>query len=176
MSEDSKGRHLLPRRKTRNRIRRYEKSIIMLEGIKYFAYPEDLSNIEKRIRHYKNEIQDKRSRYADSLELRGVKKDISEIQQKIHSNKGRIRELNEKIASIKSYLKNVGDSFNSSLDSKTFAYSYLRLKILKSREEIQQLKITLAALEKEQLALKNSLKQNQRSLGNIYSNGAKANG
>ena len=94
-----------PRRKARNRIRRLEKSIAMLEGIKCFAYPEDLAKIEKRIRQYKDVIEDKKLRYSDSLELHGIKKDFSEAQQKVLLNKEIIRGLHEKLTSMKSYLQ-----------------------------------------------------------------------
>ena len=108
-----------PKRKTRNRIRRLEKSISILEGIKYFTYPEDLAKIEKRIRHCKYTIEKKKLRYKDSLELSGAKKSISEIQQKIHSNKCLIKELKEKLDSIKSYSQNTINSFDSLRDRKS---------------------------------------------------------
>ena len=157
-----------PRRKTRNRIRRLERSIAMLEGIRCFAYPEDLVKIEKRIKQHKDAIDDKRFRYSDSLELHGIKKDISEAQQKVRLNKEIIRYLHEKLASMKSYLQKAMNSFDAESYTQGAAYSYLRLKIIKSKEEIQRLTVMLIKLGKEQSFLKKDLKRNQRSLMEAY--------
>lgn len=153
-----------PRRKTRNRIRRLEKSIAMLEGIKCFAYPEDLPKIEKKIKQHKDVVEDKKLRYKDSLELHGIKKDISEAQQKIRLNKEIIRGLHEKLTSMKSYLQKAMNSFDAESYTQGAAYSYLRLKIIKSKEEIERLTAMLIKLGKEQSSLKKDLKRNQRSL------------
>lgn len=152
-----------PRRKTRYRIGRLEKSIAILECMRDFAYPEDLANIEKKLKHYRDVIEDKKRRYSDSLELCGVKKDIAEAQQKICLNKGVIRRTHEKLASMKSYLRNAADTFRAS-DYQAAGYSYLKLKAIKSIQEIQELEATLIKLGKEQSDLKKNLRRNQRSL------------
>nr|DAD57944.1 MAG TPA: hypothetical protein [Bacteriophage sp.] len=180
MYEVGKNKYLMdpsrPTRRTRNRIRRLERAIIRLEGIKYFLYPEDLANIEKRLRHCKDVINDKKLRYSDSLELRGAKKDISEIQQKIYFNKSLIRELSEKLSSLKSYLQNVVASFDVDLYTQSAVYPYSKLKIIKLREEKQRLSAALIELGKEQSDLKRNLKHTQRSLINTSSNKEKENG
>lgn len=174
MTEIDKSKYLIdpskPRRKTRNRIRRLEKSIVMLEGIKIFAHLEDLPDIEKRIKHYKDAIDRKKIRYSNSLELCGIKKDISDAQQKILLNKEIIRGLHKKLASMKSYLHNAIDSFDADPYTQGAAYSHLKLKIIKSREEIQHLVAMLIKLGKEQSDLKKNLRQVQRSSISIHCN------
>lgn len=165
-----------PGRKTRNRIRRLEKAIIRLEGIKYFAHPEDLAYIEKTLKYYNYVINDKKLRYSDSLELRGVKRDISDIQQKIHFNKSLIRELSEKLVSIKSYLQNAIAPLDANSYTQSAVYPYSKLKIIKSKEEKQRLTDALIELGKEQSDLKKNLKCNQRSLRSVNKNKEKENG
>ena len=158
-----------PKRKTRYRIGKLEKSIAILECMRDFAYPEDLANIEKKLKHYRGVIEDKKRRYSDSLELCGVKKDIAEAQQEIRLNKHAIRSLYEKLASMKSYLWNVTSSLKRP-NSKSAAYSYLELKAIKSKQEIQEIKATLIELGKEQSDLKKNLRRNQRSLADPHCN------
>lgn len=165
-----------PRRKTRYRIRKIEKSIAMLECIRNFACPKDLANMEEKLKHYKDVINDKKLRYLDSLELCGVKKDISDIQQKIHLNKEFIRISYAKLASMKSYLRNARDSLKEESDTYGTVYSYSKLKIIKSKKEIQDLTATLIKLGKEQSDLKKNLKHNQRSLRSVSKNKEKENG
>lgn len=156
-----------PRRKTRNRIRRFEKSILMLEGLRYFASPKDLANIEKRIQQYKDKIREKELRYGDSLYLCGIKKDISETQRKIHFNKIQFRELNEKINSINSYIESAINPFD---------FNYIELRIIKSKKEKQRLKDLRIALGKGQSDLKKRLKEGYRSLANLHNDTGKENG
>lgn len=148
----------------------------MLECIRDFACPKDLANMEETLRHYKDVINEKKLRYSDSLELCGIKKDISDTQQKIHSNKELIRRLYAKLTSMKSYLRNTKDSLKEESDTYGAVYSYSKLKIIKSKKEIQDLTATLIKLRKEQSDLKKSLKRNQRSLRNVSSNKEKENG
>ena len=180
MYEIQKSKYLIdpskPRRKTRYRVRKIEKSIAMLECIRDFACPKDLANMEETLRHYKDVINEKKLRYSDSLELCGIKKDISDTQQKIHSNKELIRRLYAKLTSMKSYLRNTKDSLKEESDTYGAVYSYSKLKIIKSKKEIQDLTATLIKLRKEQSDLKKSLKRNQRSLRNVSSNKEKENG
>ena len=152
-----------PRRKKRYRIGKLEKSIAILECMRDFAYPEDLAKIEKKLKYCRDAIEDKRRRYSDSLELCGVKKDIAEAQQKIHLNKEIIRRTYEKLASMKSYLRNSADTFRAS-DFQAAGYSYLKLKAIKSKQERRELEATLIKLGKEQSDLKKNLRRNQRSL------------
>lgn len=165
-----------PRRKTRYRVRKIEKSIAMLECIRDFACPKDLANMEETLKHYKDVINDKKLRYPDSLELYGIKKDISDIQQKIHLNKELIRRSYAKLVSMKSYLRNVRDSLKKESDINGIVYSYSKLKIIKSKKEIQDLTATLIKLGKEQSALKKDLKLKQRSLTKVDSDKEKENG
>lgn len=158
-----------PKRKTRYRIGKLEKSIAILECMRDFAYPEDLANIEKKLNHYRGVIEDKKRRYSDSLEFSGVKKDIAEAQQRVRLNKEVIRRAYEKLASMKSYLRNAADTFSAS-DYQTAGYSYLKLKAIKAKEEIQELKATLIKLGKEQSDLKKNLRRNQRSLADPHCN------
>lgn len=169
MCKVKQGNYPKPRRKTRYRIRRLKKSIAMLEYVRDFAHPEDLASVEKKLRHCRGVIEDKRRRYADSLELYGVKKDIAEAQQEIHLNKHAIRSLYEKLASMKSYLWNVTNSLKEP-DSQSAAYSYLELKAIKSKQEIQEIKATLIKLGKEQSDLKKNLRRNQRSFADPHCN------
>lgn len=152
-----------PKRKTRYRIGKLEKSIAILECMRDFAYPEDLANIEKKLKHCRDVIEYKKRRYSDSLELCGVKKDIAEAQQKIRLNKKIIRRTYEKLASMKSCLRDITDTFRAS-DSQAAGYSYLKLKAIKSKQGVQELKATLIKLGKEQSDLKKNLRRNQRSL------------
>ena len=165
-----------PRRKTRYRVRKIEKSIAMLECIRDFACPKDLANMEETLKHYKDVINDKKLRYPDSLELYGIKKDISDIQQKIHLNKELIRRSYAKLVSMKSYLRNAKDSFKEESDIHGAVYSNLKLKIIKSKKEIQDLTATLINLGKEQSTLKKDLKLKQRSLTKVDSDKEKENG
>lgn len=180
MLEIDKSKYLIdplkPRRKTRHRVRKIEKSIAMLECIRDFACPKDLANMEEKLKHYKDVINDKKLRYPDSLELCGVKKDISDIQQKIHLNKELIKRSYAKLASMKSYLRNARDSLKKESDTYGAVYSHSKLKIIKSKKEIQDLTATLIKLGKEQSDLKRSLKRYQRSLINTDSNKEKENG
>lgn len=158
-----------PRRKTRYRIGRLEKSIVILECMRDFAYPEDLAKIEKKLKHCRDVIEDKKSRYSDSLGLCGVKKDIAEAQQKVRLNKEVIRRTYEKLASMKSYLRSAADTFSTS-DYRAAGYSYLKLKAIKTKEEIRELTATLIKLGKEQSDLKKNLRRNQRSLADPHCN------
>lgn len=169
MCKVKQGNYPKPRRKTRYRIRRLKKSIAMLEYVRDFAYPEDLASVEKKLRHCRGVIEDKRRRYSNSLELCGVKKDIAEAQQEIRLNKEVIRRTYENLASMKSYLRNAADTFSTS-DYQAAGYSYLKLKVIKTKEEIQELKATLIKLGKEQSDLKKNLRRNQRSLADPHCN------
>jgi hypothetical protein len=85
--------------RTRNRIRRYENKIILFSHmmdsmISQYAMAVTLGQLsklkewkylEKSLEHFKHEIQDRKNRYGNSLELHGVKKQKADIQQKIHS-------------------------------------------------------------------------------------------
>lgn len=180
MLEIDKSKYLInpskPRRKTRHRVRKIEKSIAMLECIRDFACPKDLANMEEKLKHYKDVINDKKLRYPNSLELCGVKKDISDIQQKIHLNKELIRRSYAKLASMKSYLRNARDLLKEESDTYGAVYSYSKLKIIKSKKEIQDLTATLINLGKEQSTLKKDLKLKQRSLTKVDSDKEKENG
>lgn len=158
-----------PRRKTRYRIGKLEKSIAILECMRDFAYPKDLAKIEKKLKHYRDVIEDKKRRYSDSLELSGVKKEIAEAQQNVQLNKEVIRRTYEKLASMKSYLREAADTFSTS-DYQAAGYSYLKLKAIKAKEEIQELKATLIKLGKKQSDLKKNLRYNQRSLADPHCN------
>lgn len=158
--------------RTRNRIRRYENKIIMFSHmmdsmINQYAMAVTLGQLsklkewkylEKSIQHFKNKIQDKKERYGNSLELFGVKKQKADIQQKIHANKKRFKEINEKLVLINTDLKHMTELYKNGNESQTAPYSVVWLKIVELKNAKLDLEIALKGLHKEQSKLKNKLK------------------
>ena len=114
--------------------------------------------LEKSVEHFKHEIQDRKNRYGNSLELHGVKKQKAEIQQKIHANKKRFKEINENLGTIKVELKYMIDLSKNGNDDQKAPYSDVGLKIVELKNAKLDLKIALKGLHKEQSKLKNKLK------------------
>lgn len=158
--------------RTRNRIRRYENKIIMFSHmmdsmINQYAMAVTLGqlsklkewkSLEKSIQHFKNEIQDRKERYGNSLKLHGFKKQKAEIQQKIHANKKRFKEIHEKLVLINNDLKHMTELYKNGNKSQTAPYSEVWLKIVKMKNAKLDLEIALKGLHTEQSKLKNKLK------------------
>lgn len=162
--------------RTRNRIRRYENKIIMFSYmmdsmINQFAMMgssptfaqlsklKEWKYLEKSIQHLKNKIQDKKERYGNSLELCGVKKQKADIQQKIHANKKRFKEIHTKLVLINNDLKHMTELYKNGNKSQTAPYSDVWLKIVELKNAKLDLKMALKGLHKEQFKLKNKLKK-----------------
>ena len=161
--------------RTRNRIRRYENKIIMFSHMmdnminQYamvgnsptFAQLSKLQEwkyLDNCVEHFKHEIQDRKKRYGNSLELHGVKKQKADIQQKIHANKKRFKEIHKKLVLINNDLKHMTELYKNGNESQTAPYSDVWLKIVELKNEKLDLKIALKGLHKEQSKLKNKLK------------------
>ena len=158
--------------RTRNRIRRYENKIILFSHmmdsmISQYAMAVTLGQLsklkewkylEKSLEHFKHEIQDRKNRYGNSLELHGVKKQKADIQQKIHANKKRFKEIHEKLVLIKNDLKHMTELYKNGNKSQTATYSDVWLKIVELKNAKLDLKMALKGLHKEQSKLKNKLK------------------
>ena len=158
--------------RTRNRIRRYENKIIMFSHmmdnmINQYAMAVTLGQVsklqewkylEKSVKHFKHEIQDRKNRYGNSLELCGVKKQKADIQQKIHANKKRFKEIHEKLVLINNDLKHMTELYKNGNKSQTAPYSDIWLKIVELKNAKLDLKMALKGLHKEQSKLKNKLK------------------
>lgn len=159
--------------RTRNRIRRYENKIIMFSHmmdsmINQYAMAVTLGQLsklkewkylEKSVEHFKHEIQDRKNRYGNSLELHGVKKQKADIQQKIHANKKRFKEIHEKLVLINNDLKHMTELYKNGNKSQTAPYSDIWLKIVELKNAKLDLKMALKGLHKEQFKLKNKLKK-----------------
>lgn len=158
--------------RTRNRIRRYENKIILFSHmmdsmISQYAMAVTLGQLsklkewkylEKSLEHFKHEIQDRKNRYGNSLELHGVKKQKADIQQKIHANKKRFKEIHEKLVLIKNDLKHMTELYKNGNKSQTAPYSDVWVKIVELKNAKLDLKMALKGLHKEQSKLKNKLK------------------
>lgn len=158
--------------RTRNRIRRYENKIIqfskMMDSmISQYAMAVTLGQLsklkewkylDKSVEHFKHEIQDRKNRYGNFLELHGVKKQKADIQQKIHANKKRFKEIHEKLVLINTDLKHMTELYKNGNESQTAPYSDVWLKIVELKNAKLDLKIALKGLHKEQSKLKNKLK------------------
>lgn len=158
--------------RTRNRIRRYENKIILFSHmmdsmINQYAMAVTLGQLsklkewkylEKSVEYFKHEIQDRKNRYGNSLELHGVKKQKADIQQKIHANKKRFKEIHEKLVLINNDLKHMTELYKNGNKSQTAPYSDIWLKIVELKNAKLDLKIALKGLHKEQSKLKNKLK------------------
>ena len=158
--------------RTRNRIRRYANKIIMFSHmmdnmINQYAMAVTLGQLsklqewkylEKSVEHFKHEIQDRKTRYGNSLELHGIKKQKAEIQQKIHANKKRFKEIHEKLVLINNDLKHMTELYKNGNKSQTAPYSDVWLKIVELKNVKLDLKMILKVLHKEQSKLKNKLK------------------
>lgn len=159
--------------RTRNRIRRYENKIILFSHmmdsmINQYAMAVTLGQLsklkewkylEKSVEHFKHEIQDRKNRYGNSLELHGVKKQKADIQQKIHANKKRFKEIHEKLVLINNDLKHMTELYKNGNKSQTAPYSDIWLKIVELKNAKLDLKMALKGLHKEQFKLKNKLKK-----------------
>lgn len=170
-SNEKRKRCATPR--TRNRIHRYEKEIIKVSSIleainkspKSLAYSYSLKQYKrlvKYIAHLKNEIQDKHERYGDSLKLTGITKQNAEIQQKIHNNKIKFRELNKALEKIKADLKHAINLYKNGNEYQKETYSDVWLEVNKLREAKFGLEVYLKGLHKEQFALKAKLRKNYK--------------
>lgn len=169
-NQKTEVRRATPR--TRNRIRRYENKIIMFSRmmdsmINQYAMAVTLGQLsklqewkylEKSVKHFKHEIQDRKNRYGNSLELHGIKKQKADIQQKIHANKKRFKEIHEKLVLINNDLKHMTELYKNGNESQTAPYSDVWLKIVELKNAKLDLKIALKGLHKEQSKLKNKLK------------------
>lgn len=158
--------------RTRNRIRRYENKIIQFSNmmdsmISQYAMAVTLGQLsklkewkylEKSVEHFKHEIQDRKKRYRNSLELHGVKKQKADIQQKIHANKKRFKEIHEKLVLINNDLKHMTELYKNGNKSQTAPYSDVWLKIVELKKSKLDLEMILKVLHKEQFKLKNKLK------------------
>lgn len=161
--------------RTRNRIRRYENKIIMFSRmmdsmINQYAMVgnsptfgqvsklQEWKYLEKSVEHFKHEIQDRKNRYGNSLELHGIKKQKADIQQKIHANKKRFKEIHEKLVLINNDLKHMTELYKNGNKSQTAPYSDVWLKIVELKNAKLDLKMALKGLHKEQFKLKNKLK------------------
>lgn len=150
-------RHATPR--TRNRIRQYENKIIRFSNMMYMVSDAMALDLARSIQHFKNEIQKRKERYPNSLELHGVKKQKAEIQQKIHANKKRFKKINATIEQVKYDLKNLIKLSKHGNDDQKAPYSDVWLKIVELKKSKMDLEIALKGLHKEQLKLKNKLKK-----------------
>lgn len=160
--------------RTRNRIRRYENKIIQFSNmmdsmISQYAMAVTLGQLsklkewkylEKSVEHFKHEIQDRKERYGNSLELHGVKKQKADIQQKIHANKKRFKKINAAIEEVKYSLKNLIHLSKNGTDDQKAPYSDVWLKIVELKNAKLDLEMALKGLHKEQFKLKNKLKKN----------------
>ena len=145
--------------RTRNRIRRYENKIIRFSNMIYGVSDSIVLDLLTRsIQHFKHEIQDKKERYGNSLELCGVKKQKADIQQKIHANKKRFKEIHEKLVLINNDLKHMTELYKNGNKSQTAPYSDVWLKIVELKKSKLDLEMILKVLHKEQSKLKNKLK------------------
>lgn len=145
--------------RTRNRIRRYENKIIRFSNMIYGVSDSIVLDLLTRsIQHFKHEIQDRKTRYGNSLELHGIKKQKAEIQQKIHANKKRFKEIHEKLVLINNDLKHMTELYKNVNESQTAPYSDVWLKIVELKNAKLDLKMILKVLHKEQFKLKNKLK------------------
>lgn len=145
--------------RTRNRIRRYENKIIRFSNMIYGVSDSIVLDLLTRsIQHFKHEIQDRKKRYGNSLELHGVKKQKADIQQKIHANKKRFKEIHEKLVLINNDLKHMTELYKNGNKSQTAPYSDVWLKIVELKNVKLDLKMILKVLHKEQSKLKNKLK------------------
>ena len=145
--------------RTRNRIRRYENKIIRFSNMIYGVSDSIVLDLLTRsIQHFKHEIQDRKTRYGNSLELHGIKKQKAEIQQKIHANKKRFKEIHEKLVLINNDLKHMTELYQNGNESQTAPYSDVWLKIVELKNAKLDLKMILKVLHKEQFKLKNKLK------------------
>lgn len=146
--------------RTRNRIRRYENKIIKFSNMMYGVSDSiALDCLARIIQHFKNEIQERKERYPNSLELHGVKKQKAEIQQKIHANKKRFKKINEAIEEVKYSLKNLIKLAKNGTDDQKAPYSNVWLKIVELKKSKMDLEIALKGLHKAQSKLKNKLKK-----------------
>lgn len=100
----------------------------------------------------------KSNTYGNSLELCGVKKQKADIQQKIHANKKRFKEIHEKLVLINNDLKHMTELYKNGNKSQTAPYSDVWLKIVELKNVKLDLKMILKVLHKEQSKLKNKLK------------------
>ena len=116
-------------------------------------------DLARSIQHFKNEIQKRKERYPNSLELHGVKKQKAEIQQKIHANKKRFKKINATIEQVKYDLKNLIKLSKHGNDDQKAPYSDVWLKIVELKKSKMDLEIALKGLHKEQFKLKNKLKK-----------------
>ena len=145
--------------RTRNRIRRYENKIIRFSNMIYGVSDSIVLDLLTRsVQHFKHEIQDRKTRYGNSLELHGIKKQKAEIQQKIHANKKRFKEIHEKLVLINNDLKHMTELYQNGNESQTAPYSDVWLKIVELKNAKLDLKMILKVLHKEQFKLKNKLK------------------
>ena len=144
--------------RTRNRIRRYENKIIRFSNMMYLVSDSMALDLAQSIQHFKNEIQTRKERYPNSLELHGVKKQKAEIQQKIHANKKRFKKINATIEQVKYDLKNLIKLSKHGTDEQKSPYSDVWLKIMELKNAKLDLEIALKGLHKEQSKLKNKLK------------------
>lgn len=146
--------------RTRNRIRRYENKIIRFSNMIYgVSDSRALDLLARSIQHFKNEIQERKERYPNSLELHGVKKQKAEIQQKIHANKKRFKKINADLEQVKYVLKNLINLSKNGTDDQKAPYSDFWLKIVELKNSKLDLEIALKGLHKEQSKLKNKLKK-----------------
>lgn len=145
--------------RTRNRIRRYENKIIRFSNMMDGANDLMALTIPKSIQHFKNEIQDRKERYPNSLELHGIKKQKAEIQQKIHANKKRFKEMNKALEHIKDVLKNLIKLYKNGSDDQKAPYSEVWLTIMELKKYKLDLEIALKGLHKEQFKLKKKLRK-----------------
>lgn len=170
-SNEKEKRCTKPR--TRNRIHRYEKEIIkvssILEAINrspksltYSYSQKQYKRLVKYIEHLKDEIKDKNERYGDSLKLTGITKQNAEIQQKIHNNKIKFRELNKSLEKIKADLKQAIDLSKNGNKYQKETYSDVWLEVNKLREAKFGLEVYLKGLHHEQFALKAKLRRNYK--------------
>lgn len=156
-NQKTEVRRATPR--TRNRIRRYENKIIRFSNMMYMVSDAMALDLARSIQHFKNEIQKRKERYPNSLELHGVKKQKAEIQQKIHANKKRFKKINATIEQVKYDLKNLIKLSKHGNDDQKAPYSDVWLKIVELKKSKMDLEIALKGLHKEQFKLKNKLKK-----------------
>ena len=158
--------------RTRNRIRRYENKIIMFSHmmdsmINQYAMAVTLAQLSKLkewkyldncVEHFKHEIQDRKKRYGNSLELHGVKNKKLIFSKKFMPIKKRFKEIHEKLVLINNDLKHMTELYKNGNESQTAPYSDVWLKIVELKNAKLDLKIALKGLHKEQSKLKNKLK------------------
>lgn len=170
-SNEKEKRCAKPR--TRNRIHRYEKEIIrvssILEAINrspksltYSYSQKQYKRLVKYIEHLKDEIKDKHERYGDSLKLTGITKQNAEIQQKIHNNKIKFRELKKALEKIQFDLNYAIDLSKNGNKYQKESYSDVWIEVNKLRETKFGLEVYLKGLHKEQFTLKAKLRKNYK--------------